>query len=104
MRLEPVSDYTYRASGSATFESGSDDRDVTAAVLDEALEQHAALEIDVSGIEASNSIVLSLMLAWLRQARHLEKDLKFKNIGAPLSELIRFTGLDGILLNNGNPR
>lgn len=60
-------------------------------------EDGALLEIDLSGVTSGNSLVLSLMLSWLRQARAMEREIRFGGISPALSEQIRFTGLSSIL-------
>jgi ABC-type transporter Mla MlaB component len=56
-----------------------------------------SVEVDLSGVTSGNSLVLSLMLTWLRQARQQERNVIFSAVPSQLLELIRFTGLDGIL-------
>jgi anti-anti-sigma factor len=53
--------------------------------------------VDLSGVTSDNSLVLSLMLSWLRQARQSGREIRFCGMPATLNEQIRFTGLATIL-------
>jgi ABC-type transporter Mla MlaB component len=97
VQIETVAAGKCRASGSATFASGADDRQATNDAIGTALDDAETLEIDLSGIDDSNSVVLSLLLSWLRHARASGREIVFTNMPPGLTELVRFTGLDGIL-------
>lgn len=56
-----------------------------------------AVDVDLSGVTSDNSLVLSLMLSWLRQARQSGREIRFCGMPATLNEQIRFTGLAAIL-------
>ncbi len=101
VELQVVGDGLCKASGRATYATGHADRDAAATVLDAAFEGSQRVQIDLSGVDEGGSVVLSLMLSWLRQARHHGRELTYANVTPELMELIKFTGLDGILLSNG---
>jgi ABC-type transporter Mla MlaB component len=66
-----------------------------AGLLDEAAVD--GLDVDLSGMASGNSLVLSLMLSWWRQARRAGREIRFVGVPAALGEQARFTGLGGIL-------
>lgn len=53
----------------------------------------AALVVDMSGVEAVDSAAVSLMLAWLREARHNGIGLTFSNIPDNLLSLAHLYGV-----------
>jgi phospholipid transport system transporter-binding protein len=57
----------------------------------------ARIEIDLTDVTSGNSLVLSLMLSWLRQARTTGREIRFTGVPPALGEQIRFTGLAHIL-------
>ena len=59
--------------------------------------QAATLVLDLSSVERTDSAGLALLVAWLRQARHQRKDLRFQNIPAQLLAIAKASGLENIL-------
>lgn len=53
--------------------------------------------VDLSGLEASNSLSVALLMAWFRAAERSGKELEF--IGAPdeLSSIIELSGMNEVL-------
>lgn len=81
-----------------TLATAREIRHSTATTLAALLEEEGdTVELDLSGVASRSSLVLSLMLCWLRQARQADRRLEFRGVPADLHELIRFTGLDGVL-------
>lgn len=98
IELTLVDEGKCRASGTSDLATGRADRDATANVLGTAITNgQRSIEIDVSGIENGNSMVLSLMLTWLRLARCHDVSVRFTGMTSALLELVRFTGLDDVL-------
>lgn len=53
------------------------------------------VEIDFSGVNASGSAAVSLMMCWLRTACRLDKAIHFSNVPDPLERVIAVSGLSG---------
>lgn len=93
----------HRISGSATLENAKKARalfdpvfaqlEATRAQADET----PTVEISLAGITNGNSVLVSLMLVWMRRARKAEVGIVFIEIPPLVSNLIEFTGLDDVL-------
>jgi ABC-type transporter Mla MlaB component len=55
------------------------------------------VEVSLAGITQSNSVLVSLMLVWMRRARRAGVGILFVEIPPLVSSLIEFTGLDEVL-------
>ena len=55
------------------------------------------VEVSLAGIKDGNSVLVSLMLVWLRRARHAGVGVRFVEIPPLVMNLIEFTGLDEVL-------
>jgi len=93
----------HRVGGEPTFA----DANVACALLDAALAEVQAasadstvtrtIEVSLAGIAQGNSVIVSLMLVWMRRARRAGVGVLFVDIPPPVSSLIEFTGLDEVL-------
>jgi hypothetical protein len=91
----------HRVEGAPTLANAREAR----ALLDETLaglvKDEAApeptLEVSLAGIKDGNSVLVSLMLVWLRRARHAGVGIVFVEIPPLVMNLIEFTGLDDVL-------
>lgn len=52
------------------------------------------LVIDLSGLGAAHSVVLSLLLCWMRLARSQNQELRLEGTGGRLRSLATLSGLD----------
>jgi len=96
--LTPVEGGKCRATGSSNLSTGRADRDATAKTLGSVIaDGDRAIEIDVGGIQNGNSMILSLMLSWLRLARRHDATIRYTGMTPALLDLVRFTGLDDVL-------
>ena len=93
----------HRISGAPTL----DDAKAARALFDPALAEIEAtntdstitrtIEVSLAGIEHGNSVLISLMLVWMRRARRAGVGILFVEIPRLGSSLIDFTGLDEVL-------
>jgi anti-anti-sigma regulatory factor len=93
----------HRISGEPTLGNGKDAR----ALLDPALAEVEAastdstvtktVEVSLSGVTHGNSVLVSLMLVWMRRARRAGVGILFTDIPPLVASLIEFTGLDDVL-------
>lgn len=56
-----------------------------------------ALTVDMSGVEAVDSTAVSLMLAWIREAKRSNTNLTFSNIPDNLLSLAKLYGVSDAL-------
>lgn len=54
-------------------------------------------EIDLAGIERSNSAGLALLITWLREARQQEKPVRLLNIPEQMLQIARVSDLEELL-------
>ena len=55
------------------------------------------IEVSLAGVTHSNSVLVSLMLVWMRRARRAGIGIAFTEIPPTVASLIDFTGLDEVL-------
>jgi phospholipid transport system transporter-binding protein len=53
--------------------------------------------LDLEGLESANSIILSLLLSWLRLAKRKHLDIKIMNMSNQLHAMARVSGLESFL-------
>ena len=53
--------------------------------------------IDLSGIRYANSVMLAVLVGWLRYSETCEVALAFQNIPSQLMQVARVSGLDAVL-------
>lgn len=93
----------HRVSGSPTLENAREARDLLDAAFAELQATHAqangmrTVEISLGGVTNGNSVLVSLMLVWMRRARKADVGILFLDIPPLVSNLIEFTGLDDVL-------
>lgn len=54
--------------------------------------------VDFSGLTSANSVVLALMVSWIRLAKQQAKTIQLKNISQDIMSLAKSSGLDKVLL------
>ena len=97
MRIERIEQGKCAVEGDVTHATARETRAETEAALSLLLGESDDVRVDLSRVTSSNSLMLSLMLSWLRQARAAGRKLTFERAPADLDDLIGFTGLDRIL-------
>jgi phospholipid transport system transporter-binding protein len=55
------------------------------------------IEIDLSGVQRSDSAGLALVLEWMREAQGRGSALKLRNLPEQMRALARLSGLEGLL-------
>lgn len=55
------------------------------------------IEIDLVGVQRSDSAGLALMLEWMREARRRGGAVKLRNLPEQMRALARLSGLEGLL-------
>jgi len=92
----------HRVAGSPTLTNGKE----ACGLLDPAFTELASgeqtpaprtIEISLGGITNGNSVIVSLMLVWMRRARKAGVVILFRDIPPLVLSLIEFTGLDEVL-------
>jgi len=93
----------HRIAGEPTFADAKGARDrldaafaeVQAASADSTVTR--TVEVSLAGVTQGNSVLVSLMLVWMRRARRAGVGILFVDIPPLVSSLIEFTGLDEVL-------
>ena len=49
---------------------------------------------DLGGVEDGNSVLIALMMSWVREAARQDRRISYRGVPRPLYELIEFYGLD----------
>ncbi|PIE41505.1 MAG: anti-anti-sigma factor [Gammaproteobacteria bacterium] len=52
--------------------------------------------IDLSGIEHSDSVGVSVLLVWMRAAARLDKNIQFRDMPPKMFDVARVSGLDAV--------
>ena len=93
----------HRISGSPTLTNGKEARALLDPLVTELASSNDAaaeprtIEISLGGVTNGNSVLVSLMLVWMRRARAVGIGLRFVDVPPLVSNLIEFTGLDDVL-------
>ena len=64
---------------------------------EEPFEEHSQLEIDLSGITASDSAGLALLLEWVTWANHSVREIRFKDMPEKIIAIARTTEVEALL-------
>ena len=56
-----------------------------------------SLTVDLKTVEHADSAGVALLLAWMRSARHAQRDIRFLNMPAQMLNIARVSGLDALL-------
>ncbi len=81
-----------------------DDADAVAVRGCELIENAAApISVDLEGLERANTVTVAVLLAWYRAAHLQDKSIEFVNLSSDLRNIVRFSGLDPVLLPAGEP-
>ena len=103
MELTSADVLHHRIAGSPTLANAKEARGLLDVVFTElttpatdALEART-VEVSFGGVTNGNSVLVSLMLVWMRRARQAGVDVLFVDIPPLVCNLIEFTGLDEVL-------
>ena len=53
--------------------------------------------LGLSGLTSGSSIMVALMMGWVRYARRVDRAIEFADLPPKLAQLLDFTGLDAVL-------
>jgi anti-anti-sigma regulatory factor len=91
----------HRVDGAPTLANAREARALLDTVLAGFVKDETApvptLEVSLAGVNDGNSVLVSLMLVWLRRARHAGVGIVFVETPPLVVNLIEFTGLDEVL-------
>ena len=91
--LEDFGDGRFALNGDVNFDTA--ERILKAS--ERPFEDHTQIEIDLSGVEDSDSAGLALLLEWITWANHTVREIRFHNIPERILAIARTTEVDGLL-------
>ncbi len=95
--IKPSKDGTFfQVSGNLSFKTVPEVRDLGNALLQQASDP----VFDFKDVSRSDSSALSLLTGWLRQARQLDKSIRFVNLPQHLMDIARLSSLDKVVVIN----
>jgi ABC-type transporter Mla MlaB component len=101
VELTSVDALHHRVSGSPTLANAKEARalldEVFARVRETGSNTASAVQVSLGGVTNGNSVLVSLMLVWMRRARAAGAEIQFVDVPPLVSNLIEFTGLDDVL-------
>jgi anti-anti-sigma regulatory factor len=100
VQLESTDALHHRVAGAPTLATARQARglfDAVFAELAESADETRTLDISLGGVRDGNSVLVSLMLVWLRRAREIGVGIRYLDIPPLVMNLIEFTGLDEVL-------
>ena len=103
VQLVSIDALHHRVEGAPTLDNARQMRgllDAALAGLDGSADAPApqlTLELSLRGVTDGNSVLVSLMLVWMRRARLAGVGIRFVEIPPLVMNLIEFTGLDDVL-------
>lgn len=97
----PMADYELEDKGDGCFAlSGEMTFDTAERILkesEEPFEEHTQLEIDLSGVTASDSAGLALLLEWVTWANHTVREVRFTGLPERVMAIAKTTEVEGLL-------
>ena len=60
-------------------------------------EEHTRIEMDLAGVDNTDSAGLALMLEWITWANHTVREIRFTNVPAKIDAIARTTEVDHLL-------
>jgi ABC-type transporter Mla MlaB component len=98
VKLRELAAGQYLLEGSVTAADAPAIRDSVDVILARELTDADTIqEFDLSAVVDGNSLLIGLMMGWLREAQRHEKRISYRAVPGRLYELIEFYGLDGVL-------
>ena len=91
--LSDLGDGRFALAGEMTFETA--ERILLAS--EEPFEQHTRIEVDLSGVENSDSAGLALLLEWITWANHTVREIRFQSMPERVLAIARTTEVDHLL-------
>ena len=100
MKLRELGSDEYQLVGSVTATDAAAIRDEVGAILAREstdADADAVQVFDLGAVVDGNSLVIGLMMGWLREAQRHERRIGYRAVPGRLYELIEFYGLDDVL-------
>ena len=91
--LEDLGDGRFALSGEMTFETAEQ----ILKASESPFEEHTQLDIDMSGVDDSDSAGLALLLEWVTWANHSVREIRFNNVPEKLLAIARTTEVEHLL-------
>lgn len=91
--LQDLGDGRFAVVGAATFETAG-------AILrasEAPFEKHTQIEIDLAGVEATDSAGLALLLEWITWANHTVREIRFTGVPKKIEAIARVTEVEELL-------
>ena len=96
-----MSDFTLKDHGGGRFAlSGEMSFETAERILQESekpFAKHTSLEIDLSGVDVSDSAGLALLLEWVTWANHTVREIRYTGVPERVMAIAKTTEVDGLL-------
>ena len=97
-----MSEFTFEDHGEGRFaltgEMTFDTAEKILAASEDLFEEHTQLEIDLSGVTASDSAGLALLLEWVTWANHSVREIRFTDMPERVLAIARTTEVEPLLM------
>ncbi|MBT8078416.1 MAG: STAS domain-containing protein [Gammaproteobacteria bacterium] len=91
--LNDLGDGKFALSGNMTFHTAGEILRVSEAMF----EEHTRIEVDLGGVERTDSAGLALLLEWITWANHTVREIQFTNTPAKIDAIAKTTEVDSLL-------
>ena len=92
--LENHGEGRFALTGEMTFDTAEKILDASESLFDE----HSQLEVDLSGVTASDSAGLALLLEWVTWANHSVREIRFTGMPQRILAIARTTEVEPLLM------
>jgi phospholipid transport system transporter-binding protein len=96
-----MSDYTLEDHGGGRFSlSGRMTFDTAGQILrdsEEPFQEHTRIEVDLSGVEETDSAGLALLLEWITWANHTVREIRFTDMPEKITAIAKTTEVEHLL-------
>ena len=91
--LKDLGNGRFSLSGSMTFATAGEILRISEGLF----EEHTRLEMDLSGVEETDSAGLALLLEWITWANHTVREIRFEGTPAKIDAIAKTTEVDNLL-------
>ncbi|MEM7501171.1 MAG: STAS domain-containing protein [Pseudomonadota bacterium] len=91
--LQELGDGKFAVLGDVTFKTAGD----VLRASETPFEKHTQIEIDLSGVESTDSAGLSLLLEWITWANHTVREIRFTGMPDKIEAIARVTEVEELL-------
>jgi len=92
-KLEDLGEGRFALSGEMGFRSADQILRASEAMFDD----HTRIEVDLQGVNKTDSAGLALLLEWITWANHTVREIRFLNTPDKITAIARTTEVDGLL-------